>query len=375
MPDDASPSPLIVTPAENDMKLLRFLERRLAEAVPRSALHKWIRTGQVRVNGGRAKAHARLVRGDLVRLPPFALARALGEGGEADLPAPIAWRELGADLPVVARTRDLLVLAKPGGLACQSGSGRADSVASRLAAVFAGRAYIPAPAHRLDRDTSGLVLAGLNHEAQRRLHELFRNGGIVKEYLAWVAGDWPEARPCLLEDVLEWRRNASGRERAAAMPERAVTRAIEPGDVPAVTVPGPGQALCAVMPVLRLSGPTVPPSLPKAGETATLLIVRLFTGRRHQIRVQLASRGYPLIGDNRYAGPRFPRMLLHCHALRVPASGRDEEGAEEGGTGSGGGRPDPALEFRLPPDWPAPFAPDPAALEKAGLELRAALDA
>lgn len=386
---DVSSSPLFVTAPESGMKLLRFLERRLAETVPRSALHKWIRTGQVRVNGGRAKAHSRLEKGDQVRLPPFAQPRALQEG-DAGIPstarnapaAPVVGSrlveqtaapsvlELGQDLPVVAVEHDILALAKPGGLACQPGSGRPDSVAGRLAAAFAQSPFIPAPAHRLDRHTSGLVLAGLSHESQRFLHELFQKGGIIKEYLAWVTGGWPYERPCLLEDVLEKGHDASGRELTVTVPEKAALRDHGLRECLAGRTDGHGAALCAVMPVRHLEARVMPASL-KAGVGATLLLVRLFTGRKHQIRVQLASRGFPIIGDGRYRGQRHPCMLLHSYAMEIPAiaaGGNASRGAEH--AAGDGGRSGTFMALSLPPDWPAPFGPDPAALRDARHELR-----
>ena len=414
---------LEVAASEDGMKLLRFLERRLAERVPDAALHKWIRSGQVRVNGGRSKPFFRLAAGDLVRLPPFAQTRNLDtrsappvgvpaaepSGREESLPSmdsasPAPTRaadhllDLGPDIQIVARTPRLLMLAKPAGLPCQPGSGHADSLSARLASAFAGAPFIPAPAHRIDRHTSGLVAVGLSHSEQRRLHALFASGGVHKEYLAWVLGDWTPPGPCLLEDRLI-RQSAAGREGVAALPggrllplpEKAGSG--ENANTPAPAAAGDadsGFAASAALAVQRLSENEPPRSLrrgsrpparpplpcraaraPDASPCATLLLLRLFTGRTHQLRAQLASRGFPIIGDGRYGAPPFPRMLLHAFALSLPDGGpahpalpRADQAPATGGW----------LEFSLPPAWPAPFAPDPALLDPARQRLAAAVE-
>lgn len=405
MPSSADrPSPLLVSPAEAGMKLLRFLERRLGESAPRSMLYKWLRTGQVRVNKGRSKAHDVLAEGDAVRIPPFAVPRILKEPGTVDF---------GSGLTLLAREGDVLVLNKAAGLASQPGGG--DSVSARLAAAFEGSAFVPAPAHRLDRHTSGLMVAGLSHLAQQGLHALIRDGGMVKEYLVWVCGSIACDAPLLLCDTLFIDRFGD-RELVAARPECGATRPLEKhdaalrempetatqsgGDACRDTLPGMmtdtraamgghdaqgsrasrashpnhggspvargdaghgSRTACAVAPAARLAPKDVPEALLAASpllgaQGATLLLVRLFTGRKHQIRVQLASRGRPVIGDGRYGGPRFERMLLHAHALSFSAPGNGEP-----------------LAFSALPDWPAPFLPDETAVAVARERMRSAL--
>lgn len=375
-------------------------------------MHKWIRTGQVRVNGGRAKAWQVLEPGDAVRVPPFARPRtdmALPSSGHAfapDLPF------LGADLSIVAADADCLVLGKPAGLACQPGTGQTDSVADRLRRAFAGSAYLPAPAHRLDRRTSGLLLAARTHRAQQRLHALFASGGIVKEYLAWVAGLWPHSGPCLLEDLLRPACGADGREYMAALPGGrllSLPRSLplpmplqmplplsEPRSGPrpqaATRIPAdagaarPGlSASCAVQLVQRLPAGgerAVPSALTAALDRAggcSLLLVRLFSGRKHQIRVQLAARGFPVLGDWRYGGPEFSVLFLHAYALSLPAPGSAPNNAQANApNGAQVNAPDGAprsssVHFSLPPPWPSPFAPDPALLAAAHQGLNAAI--
>lgn len=348
MTDSAIPGKtllLTVSEAEQGMKLLRFLERRLEGKAPRSMLHKWIRTGQVRVNKRRAGSYDVLTVGDAVRVPPFAWARSFeavaGQGGEN---GPALQERLGEDLPVLAATADYLVLAKPAGLAAQPGPGIHDSVADRLRRAFMEAAYIPAPAHRLDRDTSGIVLAGLNHAAQRRLHELFSANRVRKLYLAWVSGLWPYEEPFFLCDSLRVIRESSGYEKITAAPGGK--------SVPLSTLTDPtageGDARSMVFPLSMVrSGKAT--AMRGSAPGRTLLLVRLLTGRKHQIRVQLASRGFPIIGDTRYGGAGFQRLLLHAFAVSLPRTERQSV--------------DP--EWRLPPDWPDGFNPESACLARA----------
>lgn len=404
------PSLLTVTPEEAGGKLIRFLERRLEGGFPPAMFHKWIRTGQVRVNGKRAKPFFPLAAGDQVRLPPFALPRSFagesapsspcGEGslaadtssfppggafGISPCPQPVCAAcgaasppFLGTDVSVVAMTADMLVAAKPAGLAVQGGSALTDSLALRLAKAYAHQPFTPAPVHRLDRATSGLVVIGTTHAGLQRLSALFAAPqGLHKEYLAVVRGHWPHG-PSLLSDTME-KGQERGFERMAVVraggmltvapeaaqglfqvcgqglcpvggagaathqggdglashpqkqaPDAAIhshgeeagafARRGEEGEdarSPEFPLPelSPGCNAHCVVVCLR-HGAVRPPK----GEAipASLLRVRLLTGKKHQIRVQLAHRGFPIIGDTRYNGPSFPQLLLHAAALRFP---------------------------------------------------------
>ena len=129
------PEPLQVTAAEAGQKLLQFLSRRFEE--PQSVLHRWIRTGQVRINGGRAKPFDRVELNDEIRVPPFA-----GAGTKAErAPASSGGKELP---PIVAETDDVIVFCKPSGLPVHPGTGHTDSLTTRLEAAFAGSPFIHA---------------------------------------------------------------------------------------------------------------------------------------------------------------------------------------------------------------------------------------
>lgn len=370
-------APLVrVSAAEAGMKLLRFLERRLGGGQPKSVLHKWLRTGQVRVNGSRAKAFDLLAEGDAVRLPPFALgqlrqgndAPAKEPSGEQPLVGPDAGANpgtnLGKGLQLVDRQGDCLVLLKAGGLPSQGGSGHDDSVAHRLARAFDGANFIPAPAHRLDKDTSGLMLAGASHAAQQSLHRLFARNGIAKYYLAWVRGHMPVKGPFALVDTLSLGREATGRELVQALPGGSCLP-VDDARLQTLCAGGPAQspglaltlAVFVPLPAQRASGP------PEA--QANLLLLRPLTGRKHQLRVQLAARGLPILGDKRYGlapDKVLPRLYLHAWCLRLPhiePCGRVIPGRE--------------CLFAAPPPWEAPFSPPPETLQKAreGLDLAA----
>ena len=288
-----------VSDAEAGQKLLACLKRRLGQDLPDGLLHRIIRGGEVRVNGKRAQPFARLEAGDEVRVPPLRLEKAPETAASADTPAAFA----PSGLDIVAETPEYLILNKPAGLAAQPGSGHQDSLSSRLAAAYSGAEFTPTPAHRLDKATSGLTLAAKTYRALVVAQEGFRQHTIHKDYLAWVEGDWPHPGPTDLHDLLE-KQNVDGLEKV---------------------VTGAGKvALCTVWPLLRQAG-------------RTLLRIRLRTGRTHQIRVQLASRGHPIAGDVKYGGhPTNQGMCLHAWRLILP----------DGQT------------FSAPPPWQNVFAVD-----------------
>jgi len=174
-------------------------------------------------------------------------------------------------------------------LPVQPGSGHTDSVAGRLAAHFAHAPFKPAPAHRLDKDSSGLLLAATSYERLRSLHEAFARRTLKKTYLAWVEGAWPKDAPRCLRDLLETT-GVSGREKVRSGQGR--------------------EALCEVVCLRREAG-------------RSLLSVALLTGRTHQIRAQLSARGHPLCGDVKYgARPRKGGLLLHACSVELPTGER-----------------------------------------------------
>ena len=303
---------LSVSRAESGQKLLNFLHRRVSD--PTADFHRWIRTGQVRVNGARAKAFDRLAEGDLVRVPPFA--ERLPAGGGA--PSPETAGKKRSRLDIVFENEDVLILAKPAGLPVQGGTGHRESVASMLAEERANAPFVPAPVHRLDKDTSGLLVAGKTYAAVRLLTDALAGRGKErprKEYLAWVEGRWPEKDAVELRDSLT-------RDRRE---QRVKTSDADAGKE------GAKEARCVVR---RLERRVI------HGREHSLLLVHLLTGRTHQIRVQLASRGHPVVGDPWYGtgeGKNAEKLKLHAFRLSIPVP----DGTR--------------LDFELLPPWKGPW--------------------
>lgn len=282
---------LEVGPAEAGQSILRFLERRLS--CPKASIYRWLRSGEIRVNGGRGKPDRVLKAGDLVRVPPQA-----GAGGGQSLAACVLEQgALGDDLRIIFQDDELLVLDKPFGLPVHGGTRHKDSLSSRLKAACGEGEYVPAPAHRLDLHASGLILAGKTHAAQTSLHELFRESKLEleREYLCWVRGNAAVtfAEPLLCSDFLAEKIDSKGRERMA------------------VVTDAEGKEARAFYHCLDVREDA------KFG-TISLVRARLLTGRKHQIRVQLASRRFPLLGDWRYGGSRLVSMMLHASRVVVP---------------------------------------------------------
>lgn len=276
----------ILTIEENGagQRLDNFLMREL-KGVPRTRLYRALRKGEVRVNKGRARADYRLVAGDQVRIPPL---RVPTPGERA--PAPNALRE-ELDRAIVYEDDSLLVVNKPSGLAVHGGSGVSFGMIETLRQMRPDAAYLEL-VHRLDRDTSGLVLVARRAAVLRELHRLLRDKEVDKRYLALVAGKWPAATRAvdapLEKNVLQSgeRMVRVGRDGKPALTEFRVLERL------------PGATLVEAMPV---------------------------TGRTHQIRVHARHAGHPLLGDDKYSSPEsqaltrelgLRRLFLHAESLR-----------------------------------------------------------
>ena len=271
-----------VTQAESGQKLLQFLKRRLKGDVPQGAIQRWIRKGQVRVDKGRKKPFDRINEGQIVRIPPYTPGeeKAVSTHGK---------------LPIIHEDDHVLVIAKPAGLAVHGGDKVDDSITARIRARFSEADFMPTLAHRLDKDTSGLLLAAKDYPTLTTLNNAFASGAVTKLYLTWVNGSWPESDTTLLEDRME-KQGTPGNETVQT---------------------GTGKvARARITPLIK-------------EQDKTLLAVELLTGRTHQIRVQLASRGHAVLGDRKYGkGHVRGNMRLHCFLMGI-----------DGQT------------FTLPPDW------------------------
>ncbi len=285
----------IVQETESGQKLLQFLQRRLN--LPPTLLHRWVRTGQVRINGSRCKPFARVQTGDIVRLPPFAFKMAEESATATDTQpladtSPVSQAVDAPPLPPMIGTDGYLwAFNKPAGLPTHPGTGHDDSLSSRLAAYFATAPFKPVPVHRLDKETSGVLLVAASYEALLSAQNALRDGSLSKEYVVWVQGGWPYAETQLLRHFLR-KDAAQGYEKVRpAAPGEANSR----------------EALCLVRPL-------------RVGKDQSLLLVRLLTGRTHQIRVQLATMGHPVVGDTKYG--QTPRRHVPRGAYTIPAPAR-----------------------------------------------------
>ena len=248
-----------------------FLIRNL-KGVPKSHVYRILRSGEVRVNSGRIKPDYRLVDGDKVRVPPVRVA-----SPEARPPA----RSLA--LPVVFEDDALIVIDKPSGVAVHGGSGISFGVIESLRAERP-RAKFLELAHRLDRDTSGLLMVGKKRTALVELHRMLRDGEVRKDYVAIVKGRW------------------KGGGRKIDLPlHKYVTAEGERR----VSVRDDGQQAISLFKPLA------------AGDTASMLDIRLMTGRTHQIRVHAAHVGHPILGDDKYGDFDLNRALVKQGVKRL----------------------------------------------------------
>lgn len=286
-----------VTAEEAGQKLLQYLTRRLTGDVPPAALQRFIRTGQVRVDGKRSKPFSRLESGQKVRVPPYTP----GETPAVRAAVVPASQAMPA-LDILYEDAELLVVVKPAGLPVHPGSGHPTALTTILHARHPDAPFAPTPAHRLDRDTTGILLVAKSYRALRGIHEAMETGNVCKDYLAWVCGTWE------LGELNEW----------VTLRDTLVKEG-EPGEQRMCPAETGKEAVSKVR--LLLATPQ-----------GSLLEVRLETGRTHQIRVQLASRGYPVLGDPRYGGG-VPPLFLHAWRIVLPDAA-----------------------FSCPPPWAPPYA-------------------
>jgi len=273
---------------DDGQRLDNFLLRILG-AVPRSLVYRILRTGEVRVNGRRAKPAYRLVTGDKVRLPPLQGAGRKQDSETAKAPSK-SLRDFVAGA-VVHEDRDLIVVNKPAGVAVHGGSGVSFGVIEALRAVHPELQELEL-VHRLDRETSGCLLVAKRRAVLRDLHAQLRERRMEKRYLTLVAGKWPFGAKTI---------------------DLPLKTNLKQGGERVVRVHSDGQQAVTTFKPLE-----------QFGKIATLLDVDLGTGRTHQIRVHAAHAGYPVAGDEKY-GDRdkdaklkeygLTRMFLHAASL------------------------------------------------------------
>ena len=279
-------------------RLDNFLIRML-KGVPKSHIYRIIRSGEVRRNKGRVSADDRVNPGDVLRIPPIRLSERAEE--KAAQPAP------AREFPVVFEDEAFLAIHKPAGVAVHGGSGVSFGVIEQMRQARP-QARLLELVHRLDRETSGLLLIAKKKSALKALQDQFRERETGKTYLALVKGVWP-AKLKVLDQPLHKYLLPDGERRVR------VTGADDPDGMRSITL-------------VRVVGAVAPPvGWPAAAEQAfTLLAVTIKTGRTHQIRVHLSSAGFPIAGDDKYgdfelnrhlAKIGLKRMFLHAWRLRL----------------------------------------------------------
>jgi len=255
---------------------------RTCKGVPKSHVYRILRSGEVRVNKGRIGPDYRLQAGDSVRIPPIRVAATRTQCGPRKIPL--------REFSIAYEDEALLVIDKPAGLAVHGGSGVSYGVIEQLRRQRPDARMLEL-AHRLDRETSGLLIVAKKRAVLTRLHDAFRGGDINKRYLALVRGRWTNVLQHVRFSLLKYL-TGEGERRVSVAPEGKEAHSI-----------------------VRLLA---------RWENFSLVEVELKTGRTHQIRVHLAHLGFPIAGDDKYGD--FPlnkdlqktglkRMFLHAAKL------------------------------------------------------------
>lgn len=285
----------VIAADEADQRLDRWFKRHFP-AVAHGQLSKLLRTGQIRVDGKRAKANQRLEAGQSIRIPPLGDAQP-----HLQFAKPVRRdTETGAELieAVLYRDDEMIAINKPAGLAVQGGSGTTKHIDGALDSLRFGAPERPRLVHRLDKDTSGVLVLARSQRAARRLTHAFRAKSALKVYWALVVG---EPKP------------ASGQI-----------------ELPIGKLPGKAGEKMAVDHENGQTAVTRYVTLEKLGRRAALVALYPVTGRTHQLRVHMEAIGTPILGDGKYGGAEAflqgegvsRKLHLHARAIRIP----DEDG-------------------------------------------------
>ena len=276
-----------VDEANEGQRLDNFLISQL-KGVPKSLIYRVVRSGEVRVNKGRAHVDTRLEIGDVVRIPPIRHT----DGAEKKSAPPLKLSEIPT---VLFEDRDILVVDKPSGMASHGGSGISYGLIERMRASRPDLSFLEL-VHRLDRGTSGVLVLAKTRKALVRLHEMIREGQMHKTYQALVKGDWQNDRQHVKFPLYKYV-TSSGERRVRVDEENGL----------------PSHSIFRLM---------------ERFGAVSLVEVDLLTGRTHQIRVHAAQLGFPLVGDEKYGdfafndevahgslGYPFKRMFLHASKI------------------------------------------------------------
>ena len=299
-------------------RLDNYLMRHL-KGVPKTHVYRIIRSGEVRVNKGRSSAETRLNAGDVVRLPPVRVSERASQKAQA-MAEQVASPAPAKEFAVLFEDECLLAINKPAGVAVHGGSGVSFGVIEQLRMARPQAKFLEL-VHRMDRETSGILLVAKKRSALKNLQDQFRERETGKTYLAMVIGQWP-ANKKVLDKPLHKYLLPDGERRVKVVAKD------DPDGMPSLTLVK-----------VRAAGGTATDAVADAGHAGrgySLLEVTIKTGRTHQIRVHLASEGLPIAGDDKYgdfdcnkalarANSQTPlkRMFLHAWRLQCnhPATG------------------------------------------------------
>ena len=270
---------------------------KVLKGVPKSHVYRILRSGEVRVDGSRVGPDRRLASGNRLRVPPIRAAAPATRAGAVPAGA-------GAIPPILFEDDALIALDKPAGLAVHGGSGISHGLIERLRQARPEARFLEL-VHRLDRETSGVLLVAKKRAALVALHAQLREGRMDKRYFVLVRGKWRDAVRAV---------------------ELSLTKFVTGEGERRVRVEHEGRAARTVFRLLR--------KWPDAEPPLALLEAELDTGRTHQIRVHLTHVGFPLAGDDKYgdfawnrtlARQGLKRMFLHAHRLRFvhPTTGEE----------------------------------------------------
>lgn len=266
----------LLTISEEDVgqRIDNFLLKK-CKGVPKSHIYRILRSGQVRVNKGRIDQLYRLKLDDIVRIPPVRMAE---KKAETEFNKPPK-----AEFTILFEDAHLLIIDKPSGVAVHGGSGISYGVIEQLRAARPEAKFLEL-VHRLDRETSGVLLLAKKRSALTNLHEQMRDGLTDKRYLTLIRGEWKNQRQHIKLPLHKY---------TAADGERRVR------------VQADGMASHTIFTLLR-----------RFGEFA-LLEAELKTGRTHQIRVHLSASGFAIAGDEKYGDFALNRQLLKPDGRRI----------------------------------------------------------
>ncbi len=291
-------SNVTIDEASDGQRIDNFLAKTL-KGVPKSHIYRILRSGEVRVNKGRIDASYKLALNDVVRVPPIRVA-----ANDKEVISAPATSVL--ESTIIFEDDALLVIDKPAGFAVHGGSGVSRGVIEQLR-MERPKAKFLELVHRLDRETSGVLMLAKKRVALVALHEMIRNNQTDKRYLMLVAGEWTEKKKRVTLDLQKYVL-PNGERRVNVVTDKSKDKYDQ------------AQVSETIF------------YLKNSFEGFSLLEAQLITGRTHQLRVQLAHLGFPILGDDKYgdfannkalAKKGLKRMFLHSAEtnLRHPVSG------------------------------------------------------